>query len=164
MGSGVSGPKAVILHRDGFTAGLSLPSCIHICPASQNRGRRPRSHHPASKSATLSKQGPQPTAHLTVNSVPGGQGAEGKKMDDSPPRNRRNVDLSAFSPEACPASGQVASIPEPWASYQSGTGLATVSDFQWHLPHPHFFMAPIKSYLLCTERQNWRCQEWLRAF
>ena len=85
MGSGVSGPKAVILHRDGFTAGLSLPSCIHICPASQNRERRPRSHHPASKSATLSKQGPQPTAHLTVNSVPGGQGAEGKKMDDSPP-------------------------------------------------------------------------------
>ena len=66
--------------------------------------------------------------------------------------------------KACPASGQVASIPEPWASYQYGTGLATVSDFQWHLPHPHFFMAPIKSYLLCTERQNWRCQEWLRAF
>lgn len=81
-----------------------------------------------------------------------------------PPRTRRSVDLSGFSPEACPASGQVASTPEPWASHQYGTGLATVSGFQWHLPHPHFFMAPIKSYLICTERQNWRCQEWLRAF
>lgn len=56
-----------------------------------------------------------------------------------------------FSLEVCPASGQVASIPEPWAGHQYGTGLATVSDFQWHLPHRHFFMAPIKSYLICTE-------------
>lgn len=138
-------PRAAVLHHDGFTAGLCLPSCFHTRPASQKRERRPRSHHPASKSATLSKQGPRPTPHLVVNSVPGGQGAEGEKMDD-PPQDGRNVDLSGFSSEACPASGQVAAAPEPWAGHHYGTGLATVSDFPWHLPHPHFFMAPIKSY------------------
>lgn len=64
----------------------------------------------------------------------------------------------------CPAAGRVTSIPEPWACRQYRIGLATVGDFQTSLESSHFFVAPIKFCTVCTERQNWRCLDWFRAF
>ena len=84
----------------------------------------------------------------------------GRSLEDQ----EKWAELSGSGTEACPAAGRVTSIPEPLACRQYRIGLATVGDFQTSLESSHFFVAAIKSCTVCTERQNWRCLEWLRAF